>query len=258
MNHPDMNPTAAPCVMVIFGATGDLTKRKLLPALCNLAKEELLPKQFAIVGFAGNDFDTESFRKKLSEDVPNYAASPVPPDLWNWFVERIYYVKGDFGDPEAYKRLQQQIEEADKRHNTQGNRFFYMAVAPRFFGPIAKLLGDCCLSKEESGHWARVIVEKPFGHDLDSARQLNKELKQVLSEKQIYRIDHYLGKETVQNVMVFRFSNNIIEPLWNRNYVTTCKSPHPKPSASNTAAAFTKPLALSVTWFPIISSNSSP
>ena len=219
MNHPDANPTAAPCVMVIFGATGDLTKRKLLPALCNLAIEGLLPKQFAIIGFAGNDYNTESFRKKLTEDVPNFAAAPVPADLWNWFVERIYYVKGDFGDPEAYKRLQQQIDEADKRHNTQGNRFFYMAVAPRFFSPIAKLLGDCCLSKEENGHWARVIVEKPFGHDLDSARQLNNDLKKVLSERQIYRIDHYLGKETVQNVMVFRFSNNIIEPLWNRNYV---------------------------------------
>ena len=205
--------------MVIFGATGDLTKRKLLPALCNLAREELLPKQFAIVGFAGNDFDTESFRKKLTEDVPNFAAAPVPADLWNWFVERIYYVKGDFSDPEAYKRLQKQIDDADKRHNTQGNRFFYLAVAPRFFSPIVKILGDCCLSKEEVGHWARVIVEKPFGHDLESARQLNKELKKVLSEKQIYRIDHYLGKETVQNVMVFRFSNNIIEPLWNRNYV---------------------------------------
>ncbi|HXL22351.1 MAG TPA: glucose-6-phosphate dehydrogenase [Candidatus Dormibacteraeota bacterium] len=219
MNHPDMNPTAAPCVMVIFGATGDLTKRKLLPALCNLAKEDLLPKQFAIIGFAGNDFDTESFRKKLAEDVPNYAPAPISPDVWNWFLERIYYVKGDFGDPEAYKRLQAQIDEADKRHNTQGNRFFYLAVAPRFFSPIVKLLGGCCLSMEENGRWARVIIEKPFGHDLESARLLNQDLKKVLSEKQIYRIDHYLGKETVQNVMVFRFSNNIIEPLWNRNYV---------------------------------------
>ena len=218
MNHPDA-PAAAPCVMVIFGATGDLTKRKLLPALCNLAKEDLLPKQFAIIGFAGNDFDTESFRKKLTEEVPNYALAPVPAEIWNWFVERIYYVKGDFGDPEAYKRLQQQIDAADKEHNAQGNRFFYLAVAPRFFSPITKLLGDCCLSQEQNGRWARVIVEKPFGHDLESAKQLNNDLKKVLSEKQIYRIDHYLGKETVQNVMVFRFSNNIIEPLWNRNYV---------------------------------------
>jgi glucose-6-phosphate 1-dehydrogenase len=218
-NHTDTNPIAAPCVMVIFGATGDLTKRKLIPALCNLAQESLLSKQFAIIGFASNDFTTESFRKLLSDAVPKYSPSPIDPALWSWFTERIYYVKGDFGDSEAYKRLQLQIEQVDKEHNTQGNKFFYMAVAPRFFSPIVKKLGECCLSNEDSTHWSRVIVEKPFGHDLASAKQLNADLKQVLAEKQIYRIDHYLGKETVQNVMVFRFSNNIIEPLWNRNYV---------------------------------------
>ena len=218
MNYADI-PSASPCVMTIFGATGDLTKRKLLPALCNLAKEGLLPQQFAIVGFAVNDFTTESFRAKLSEDVPNFTQMPIAPEIWNWLVQRIYYVKGDFGDPEAYKRLQQQVEAADKLHDAGGNRFFYLAVAPRFFSPIVQLLGDCCLSKEGDGRWARVVVEKPFGHDLESARQLNCDLKKILSEKQIYRIDHYLGKETVQNVMVFRFSNNIIEPLWNRNYV---------------------------------------
>jgi glucose-6-phosphate 1-dehydrogenase len=219
LNHTEINPVAAPCVMVIFGASGDLTKRKLIPALCNLAQEKLLSQQFAIVGFAGNDFTTESFRKLLTDEVSKYSPVPIDQNLWNWFTERIYYVKGDFGDSAAYQRLQQQIDEAGKQHNTLGNRFFYLAVAPRFFSPIVKKLGECCLSKEENGHWARVIVEKPFGHDLDSAKQLNVELKQVLSEKQIYRIDHYLGKETVQNLMVFRFSNNIIEPLWNRNYV---------------------------------------
>jgi len=203
----------------IFGATGDLTKRKLIPALCNLAQDDVLPKQFAIIGFAGNDFDTASFRKMLSAEIPKYVSTPIDPKLWDWMCERIYYVKGDFLDPEAYKRLEQQIDEADKRHNTIGNRFFYLAVAPRFFSPIAQMLGQCCLTKEETGHWARVIIEKPFGHDLESAKKLNQELNQVLTEKQIYRIDHYLGKETVQNVMVFRFSNNIIEPLWNRNYV---------------------------------------
>ncbi len=218
-NHPDTNSSAAPCVMTIFGATGDLTKRKLIPALCNLAQENLLPTQFAIVGFAGNDFDTESFRKSLAENIPKFAALPIDPKLLDWIIQRIYYVKGDFSDAEAYKRLEQQIAEADKKHNTLGNRLFYLAVAPRFFSSIVKMLGQCCLSKEEENRWSRVIVEKPFGHDLASAKQLNQELKQVLSERQIYRIDHYLGKETVQNVMVFRFSNNIIEPLWNRNYV---------------------------------------
>ncbi len=219
LNHPDVNLTAAPCVMVIFGATGDLTKRKLLPALCNLAQDDVLPKQFAIVGFAGNDFDTGSFRKMLADEIPKYAPAPINSKLWDWMNERIYYVKGDFLDAEAYRRLNQQIIEADKLHNALGNRFFYLAVAPRFFSPIVQMLGQCFLTKEDNERWARVIVEKPFGHDLASARQLNRDLKQALTEKQIYRIDHYLGKETVQNVMVFRFSNNIIEPLWNRNYV---------------------------------------
>ena len=205
--------------MVIFGATGDLTMRKLIPALCNLAEDGLLPKQFAIIGFAANDQTTEVFRKMLFDEIPKYAPAKIDLKIWDWFLERIYYVKGDFQDPEAYKRLQQQIADVEKQHNTQGNRFFYLAVAPRFFSPIVKQLGQIGLTKEENGHWTRVIVEKPFGHDLDSARQLNHELKEVLTEKQIYRIDHYLGKETVQNVMVFRFSNNIIEPLWNRNYV---------------------------------------
>src|SRR5215469_16822873 len=218
-DHLDTNAAASPCVMTICGAAGDLTKRKLIPALCNLAQEKLLPEQFAIVGFSVDDFTTESFRKTLIKEIPEYAASPIDPKLLEWMCERIYYIKGDFQDPEAYKRLEQQIGEADRKYNTQGNRLFYLAVAPRFFSAIVKMLGLCCLSKEENGRWARVIVEKPFGHDLASAKQLNQELKQVLSEKQIYRIDHYLGKETVQNVMVFRFSNNIIEPLWNRNYV---------------------------------------
>ncbi len=204
--------------MVIFGVTGDLTKRKLLPALCNLAEENLLSKQFAIIGFAGNDQTTDSFRKMLSEEMPKFAPQ-LDPKTWAWFTERIYYVKGDFMDKDAYQRLKQQIEEVDKQHNTQGNKLFYMAVAPRFFAPIVQQLGEADLTKEENKSWTRVIVEKPFGHDLASARQLNDDLKKILKENQIYRIDHYLGKETVQNLMVFRFTNNIIEPLWNRNYV---------------------------------------
>jgi len=166
-NHPDSNPAAAPCVMVIFGASGDLTKRKLIPALCNLAQDNLLPKQFAIVGFATNDYTTESFRKMLGEEIPKYAPAPVDLKFWEGLAERIYYVRGDFQDTEAYKQLKEQIEQADKLHNTLGNRFFYLAVAPRFFSPIVKKLGECGLTKEENGRWARVIVEKPFGHDLE-------------------------------------------------------------------------------------------
>ena len=219
LNHLDPNPVGAPCVMVIFGASGDLTKRKLIPALCNLAQDGLLSKQFAIVGFAVNDYTTESFRKMLTEEIPKFAQTPIDQKLWNWFLERIYYIKGDFDDKQAYQRLIEQIDQADKQHNTLGNKFFYLAVAPRFFSVITNRLGEAGLTKESAGHWARVIIEKPFGHDLESAKKLNQDLKQVLTENQIYRIDHYLGKETVQNVMVFRFSNNIIEPLWNRNYV---------------------------------------
>jgi len=218
-NHVESTAAGSPCVMVIFGATGDLTKRKLIPALLNLAQENVLSQQFAIVGFAVNDLDTESFRETLGEEMPRFAPDPIDLKMWEWLSQRIYFVKGDFQDPAAFQRLKQQIAEVDKLHGTKGNKFFYLAVAPRFFAPIVEQLGNAGLTREEAGTWARVIVEKPFGHDLESARQLNTELKRVLTEKQIYRIDHYLGKETVQNVMVFRFTNNIIEPLWNRNYV---------------------------------------
>jgi glucose-6-phosphate 1-dehydrogenase len=221
MNANLAEPSGAgnPCVMVIFGATGDLTKRKLIPALLSLAQNELLSKQFAIVGFAVDDYTTESFRNALGKEMPQFAPDPIDLKMWDSLKDRIYYVKGDFQDPEAYKRLQQQIAEADKANDTEGNKFFYLAVAPRFFAPIVQQLGNAGLTKEENGKWVRVIVEKPFGHDFASAVQLNADLKKVLGENQIYRIDHYLGKETVQNVMVFRFTNNIIEPLWNRNYI---------------------------------------
>jgi glucose-6-phosphate 1-dehydrogenase len=221
MSLNNVEPTSAsdPCVMVIFGATGDLTKRKLIPALLNLAKEEVLSKQFAIIGVAGNDLSTETFRKTLGEEMPQFAPDPIDLKMWDWLKDRIYFIKGDFQDADTYKRLKQQIEEVNKTQDTGGNKFFYLAVAPRFFAPIVQQLGDAGLTKEENGKWARVIVEKPFGHDLASAVQLNSDLKKVLTESQIYRIDHYLGKETVQNVMVFRFTNNIIEPLWNRNYI---------------------------------------
>src|SRR5215813_427841 len=212
-------PTAPPCVMVIFGASGDLTKRKLVPALINLAQEGLLSRQFAIIGCAFDGMTTESFRAKLDKEIREYALNPVDPATWKWFLERIYYVQGDFKDPASYQRLKQQLDAVEKEHSTQGNRFIYLAVAPGFFSTIVGNLGQIGLTQEQNGHWTRVIVEKPFGHDLETAIQLNQELKETLSEKQIYRIDHYLGKETVQNLMVFRFANSIIEPLWNRTYI---------------------------------------
>jgi glucose-6-phosphate 1-dehydrogenase len=219
LSSSDVPQKASPCVMVIFGASGDLTKRKLLPALANLVQEGLLSQQFAIIGFSFDTMTTEAFRTKLTEEMKEFAPETLGNDLWKWLVERIYYIQGDFNDPAAYQRLKDQIAEVEKNHNTQGNRFHYLAVAPNFFSPIVKKLSEAGLTQEVDGHWTRVIVEKPFGHDFASAIQLNKELKEVLAEKQIYRIDHYLGKETVQNVMVFRFANSIIEPLWNRTYI---------------------------------------
>src|SRR6202162_4552809 len=212
-------PAADPCVMIIFGATGDLTKRKLIPALCNLAEGNLLSREFAIIGFSSNAFTTEAFRQQLTEDLKTMATSSIDPKTWEWFLERIYYVQGDFQDAAAYQRLKGQIEQVDKERGTQGNRFFYLAVAPRFFSEIVRQLGKADLTREENGRWTRVIIEKPFGHDLDSARQLNKDIKEILDESQIYRIDHYLGKETVQNIMVFRFGNSIFEPIWSRHFV---------------------------------------
>ena len=205
--------------MVIFGASGDLTKRKLIPALLNLAAARLLPEQFAIIGYASNDFTTESFRKQLSEDIQQFASCPITPEMWNWFLNRIYYVRGDFQDPEGFKVLKGQIAAAEKTHNVPGNHFYYLAVAPRFFGEVVRQLGAAGLAQENNGRWARVSIEKPFGRDLDSARDLNREIKQVLEERQIYRIDHYLGKETVQNIIIFRFGNGIFEPIWNRRYI---------------------------------------
>jgi glucose-6-phosphate 1-dehydrogenase len=210
---------ADPCVMVIFGASGDLTKRKLIPALLNLATAKLLPEQFAIIGFASNEFTTETFRTQLTEDIQQFASCPITPEMWNWFLNRIYYVRGDFQDPEAFKALKTQIATVEKTHNVPGNHFYYLAVAPRFFGAVVRQLGAAGLAQEANGRWARVIIEKPFGRDLESARALNIEIKQILEEKQIYRIDHYLGKETVQNIMIFRFGNGIFEPIWNRRYI---------------------------------------
>src|SRR5215472_6943770 len=219
MSANETAPIASPCVMIIYGASGDLTKRKLLPALVNLAREGLLSPLFAIIGFAFDQLTTDSFREKLTEGVRELSSTPLDERIWKWFLERTYYVQGDFSDHAAYQRLQDQISSTQKAHNTNGNLFHYLAVAPQFFSPIVRKLSEVGLTQEASGNWVRVIVEKPFGHDLDSAIQLNKELKEILGEKQIYRIDHYLGKETVQNVLVFRFANSIIEPLWNRTYI---------------------------------------
>ena len=208
-----------PCVMVIFGAAGDLTRRKLIPALYNLAKYQLLSRDFAVVGIARSGMTTEDFRKKLSDEVKEFATSPLEPDLWEWFVRRLHYMQGNFGDKALYPKLKELLAKVDQDHSTHGNYFYYLATSADYFGPIIENLGENGLMAEDSQHWRRVIIEKPFGHDLESAKELNKQILKVADEKQIYRIDHYLGKETVQNILAFRFANGIFEPIWNRRYI---------------------------------------
>jgi glucose-6-phosphate 1-dehydrogenase len=208
-----------PCVLTIFGASGDLTKRKLLPALYNLARKKLLPSNFALVGFALDNLSEDEFRKAITEDLRQFAGAPEHCEFCDWLAPRVYYVSGNFNNAEAYQKLKEVLATVDEKHETQGNYFYYLATLPQFFSEIVKQLGGVGLTDESNGDWRRVVIEKPFGHDLESARSLNRELKEVLAERQIYRIDHYLGKETVQNILVFRFSNGIFEPIWNRRYI---------------------------------------
>ncbi len=204
---------------MIFGASGDLTKRKLLPALYNLAKKDLLPKGFALVGCANQTFSEDEFRQQVREDLKQFAGAPDHCKFCDWLIERLYYTAGDFESPQYFQQLKPLLAQVDEKHGTQGNYFYYLATTPTLFGEIVRQLGAAGLAEENDGHWRRIVFEKPFGHDLDSAAALNREIKQVLAEDQIYRIDHYLGKETVQNILVFRFSNGIFEPIWNRRYI---------------------------------------
>jgi glucose-6-phosphate 1-dehydrogenase len=208
-----------PCIMVIFGASGDLTKRKLIPALYNLAKAGLLSREFAVVGLSRSEISNEEFRQRIGSELKEFASTPVDPDLWEWFARRLYYIPGNIDDSAVYDNLRTELARIDQEHGTHGKYFFYLATAPEHFSPIVQRLGSSGLASEQNDSFRRVIIEKPFGRDLDSARALNQEIKQVLREDQIYRIDHYLGKETVQNLLVFRFGNGIFEPIWNRRYI---------------------------------------
>jgi glucose-6-phosphate 1-dehydrogenase len=219
VTKPKVGRTADPCVMVIFGYSGDLTRRKLIPALYNLASQQLLSTDFAVIGVGRTNMSDEDARKKLTEDFKKFATGPIDAKLWDSFVSRIYYLSGDFDDSATYERLKETLAKVDKEHNAHGNYFFYLATAPNFFGDIIERVSKVGLMTEENGHWRRVIIEKPFGHDLDSAKALNQQLLKVVSECQVYRIDHYLGKETVQNILALRFANGIFEPIWNRRYI---------------------------------------
>jgi glucose-6-phosphate 1-dehydrogenase len=209
---------APECAIVIFGANGDLTKRKLMPALYRLAYDRRLPAGFAIVGSSRTPLTDDQFREKMLESVKKYSEdTKFDEDVWKSFAAGLFYIAGDIGDADIYNRLAQKLGEIENSRHTGGNILFYLSTQPSQYATIALGLGAAGLGKGNG--WRRLIVEKPFGHNLESARELSDRLHEVFRESDVYRIDHYLGKETVQNILAFRFGNGIFEPLWNRRYV---------------------------------------
>ncbi len=217
-NEQKLSP-AGPCILVIFGASGDLTKRLLVPSLYHLRRAGLLPEAFAITGIARTSETSEAFREALHASFQQISGEPIDSSVWDWLAARIHYLPGDLDDPQTYERLSAFLREIDGASGTAGNYLFYFAIPSSAFENMVKRLGAAGLVDETPGHWRRVVIEKPFGTDLPSARELNRVLWQHLQESQIFRIDHYLGKETVQNIMVLRFANGLLEPIWNRNHV---------------------------------------
>jgi glucose-6-phosphate 1-dehydrogenase len=214
--------TPEPCAMVIFGASGDLTERKLIPALFYLTRERMLPAGFSVIGCARTPATDESFRQEMGQAVKKYLKLSSESDAFvESFGKGIYYITDDFSDPAAYSQLKTLLDRLDHERGTGGNRLFYLATPPSFFPVIVKHLGAAGLAtpKFPEQSWTRIIIEKPFGRDLESARELNRVVNEVFREDQVYRIDHYLGKETVQNLLVFHYANGIFEPFWNRRYI---------------------------------------
>jgi glucose-6-phosphate 1-dehydrogenase len=218
---------APPATLVIFGAGGDLTKRLVVPALYNLVRAGRLAEGFSIVGVGRGEVTTDTWRHDLREMLRSLAvggggefrAECIDNQAWDWLARRMTFLPGDFTQPEIYDRLKSLLAEQGLTQGSDRNVLFYLAVADRYFGPIIERLGRAGLTGQTSGAWRRVIIEKPFGHDLASARALNSQIRHILTEDQIYRIDHFLGKETVQNILVLRFANGIFEPLWNRDHI---------------------------------------
>jgi len=227
--RPQVNPLRAglrlekvpePACVVVFGSTGDLTRRKILPALYNLRRAGLLPAETTVVGFARRPYTDAELRAELREAVTEHSRVPIQDAIWDDFAAGIFYQQGEFHDADSYRRLGQRLEEISTARGTRDNRLFYLATPPSLGPTIIDNLGRASLDAEGRGRgWSRIVVEKPFGRDLDSARQLNRDVQRVFRESQVYRIDHYLGKETVRNLLVFRFGNGIFEPIWNRRYV---------------------------------------
>ena len=210
------------CVVTIFGASGDLTKRKLIPALYNLALEKRLPERFAVVGYARSEMSDDDFRENMRAAVSEFSRTGLKDeDVWRQFASTLYYVRGGYEDDEGYLRLREFLDGFDHGSRVLPARVFYLATPPELYGPVVQRIAAAGLTPKESDGEprARVVIEKPFGTDLQSARELNRSIHQALDESQVFRIDHYLGKETVQNIMVFRFANAVFEPIWNRRYV---------------------------------------
>ena len=218
-----VNRTAAthPCTVVIFGASGDLTKRKLLPALYNLLLDKLLPDNFAVLGLGRKDLSDDDFRGIAREGIEQFSRQSLKDGSWDTFQSRLFYCSGNIGETEYYEKIRERIHDIELQFRLPGNRIFYLAIPPTSFSPACEgLQGVGLVSQPDHGKtYSRVIVEKPIGHDLASAQAINTAIGDVFDESQVYRIDHYLGKETVQNIMVMRFANSIFEPIWNHKYI---------------------------------------
>ena len=210
---------AGPCGMVLFGVTGDLSRKKVMPAIYDLANRGLLPPGFSLVGFARRDWADQDFAQIVHDAVKEHARTPFREEVWKQLSEGFRFVPGDFDDDAAFDHLRRTVEELDQLRGTGGNMAFYLAIPPAFFGTVVGQLKEHGLADPRTDQWRRVVVEKPFGHDLESARELNAILDGVFPPESVFRIDHYLGKETVQNILAMRFANNMFEPIWNANYV---------------------------------------